>query len=226
MKRSMVTRFSSVPGEEEIWPPMNGGGAGEDASSSTPAFAGIDEITDGARAFIKCTRQALIGGQAAGLPRDRVVLEIHATGEPDEEVVAACRGLKEAGFLIALENFQGAWQEPLADVADIIKLDVTASTDRAQWLLLRKYRPRGTIFMAEKVEKRPQFQAAVQQGYSYFQGQFYLPAAAHTRLPRLPPQNWFTCSFCGPSPGRKSMCRKLPTSSSMIWPCPTNCCVS
>ena len=161
------------PGEEEIWPPMNGGQAGEDASPGTPAFEGMDEITDGARAFIKCTRQALIGGQAAGLPRDQVVLEIPASREPDEEVVAACRRLKDGGFLIALENFQGAWQEPLADVADIIKLDVTASTDRAQWLLIRKYRPRGAMFVAEKVEKRAQFQAAVQQGFSYFQGQFF-----------------------------------------------------
>lgn len=161
------------PGEEEIWPPINGGRAGEEASPGTPAFAGISEITDGARAFIKCPRPALIGGNTAGLPREGVVLEVHATGEPDEEVVAACRKLKGEGFLLALENFQGAWQEPLADVADIIKLDVSASSDRAQWLLLRKYRPRGTIFVADKVEKRTQFQAAVQQGFSYFQGQFF-----------------------------------------------------
>ena len=29
------------------------------------------------------------------------------------------------------------------------------------------------MFVAEKVEKRTQFQAAVQQGYSYFQGPFF-----------------------------------------------------
>jgi EAL and modified HD-GYP domain-containing signal transduction protein len=96
-----------------------------------------------------------------------------ATMEADEEVVAACRGLKDAGFLIALENFQGARQEPLADVANLIKLDVTATTDRAQWLLIRKYRPRGAMFVADRVEKRVQFQAAVQQGFSYFQGGFF-----------------------------------------------------
>ena len=59
------------PGEEEIWPTMNGDPRGEDASPGAPAFEGIEEITDGARAFIKCTRQVLIGGHAAGLPRDR-----------------------------------------------------------------------------------------------------------------------------------------------------------
>ena len=161
------------PGKEEIWPPMEGGRAGEPASAGAPAFEEIDEITEGARAFIKCSPQMLISGQAAGLPRDRVVLEILATGKPDEEVVTACRRLKKAGFIIALENLQGAWQEPLADVANIIKLDVSAWTDRAQWLLIRKYRPNGAIFVADKVDRRAQFQAAVQQGFSYFQGQFF-----------------------------------------------------
>ena len=163
----------SRPGEEEVWPPMNGARAGEKASPVTPALEEIDKLSDGVRAFIRCTRQALIDGRAAELPRDRVVLEILATREPDQEVVAACRSLKDAGFLIALDDFQGAWEEPLADLADIIKVDVTASTDRAQWLLIRKFRPRGTIFVAKKVEKRAQFQAAVQQGFYYFQGQFY-----------------------------------------------------
>ncbi len=163
----------SRPGEEEFWPSMSDGQAAEGAPSTTPAFEGIDELTDDTRAFIKCTRQALISGQAAGLPRDRVVLEIRSARKLDEDVLAACRGLKDAGFLIALENLQGAWEEPLADLADIIKLDVTASSDRAQWLFMRKCRPRGTVFVADKVEKRAQYQAALQQGFTYFQGQFY-----------------------------------------------------
>jgi EAL and modified HD-GYP domain-containing signal transduction protein len=162
------------PGEREIWPPADGGQAGDDDAPSAPYFEGIDDITDGARVFIKCTRQALLGGHAAQLPRDRVVLEMLATLEPDQEIVTACRGLKDAGFLIALENLQGDRQAPLADLANIIKLDVTASADRAQWLLIRKYRPKGTMFVAEKVDTRVRFQAAVQQGYSYFQGQFFL----------------------------------------------------
>jgi EAL and modified HD-GYP domain-containing signal transduction protein len=166
----------SRPGDEEVWPFVNGGRGEEDASTGTPAFEGMEEIADGTRAFIECPREALVGGYAAALPRDQVALEIPATRESDEEVVKACRGLKDAGFMIALENFQSAWEGPLADVADIIKLDVTASSDRTQWLLIRKYRPRGKIFVADKVEKRTQFQAAVQQGFSYFQGQFFLRA--------------------------------------------------
>jgi EAL and modified HD-GYP domain-containing signal transduction protein len=163
----------SRPGGEEIWPTVTGGPAREGVFPGPPALEGMEEITEGTRAFIKCPRQALIDGCVAGLPRDQVVLEVPASGEPDAEVVPACRRWKQAGFLIALENFQGAGEEPLADVADIFKLDLTTSTDRVQWHLLRKYRPRGAKFVAEKVEKRAQFRAAVQQGFSYFQGPFF-----------------------------------------------------
>jgi EAL and modified HD-GYP domain-containing signal transduction protein len=181
-RQPILDRFEGVYGyellfrhrEEEIWAQMKGGVRGEEASPGTPVLAGMEVVADGTRAFIQCPREAMIGGAAAALPPDQVVLEVLATGKPDEELVEACRGLKEAGYKIALENFQGAREDPLAELANIIKLDVTASADRTQWLLIRKFRPKGTIFLADKVENRAQFQAAVQQGYSYFQGRFFL----------------------------------------------------
>jgi EAL and modified HD-GYP domain-containing signal transduction protein len=164
-------RFS--PGEEKIWSQTGGDLSGENQKAGAPDFEVIDELAEGARAFIKCSRQALISGSVKGWPSDRVILEIPPNEKPDEEIVAACRALKDAGFLFALEDYQEAAQEPLADVADIIRLDVSATTERAQWLLIRKYRPRGVMFVADKVEKRAQFQAAVRQGFTYFQGQFF-----------------------------------------------------
>lgn len=143
------------------------------AKSAFP-FEELEELSDGARVFVKCPRSALVGGAAAELPRDRVVLEVQATPDADVEVLKACRELKQAGFLLALDNFHGAWDELLADVVSLIKLDVTALPDRAQWLFIKKYRPRGAIFVADKVDNRTQFQVAVQQGYSYYQGKFFL----------------------------------------------------
>ena len=168
------------PGGEVIWPAVSGDGSGEIASPVAPVAPGIEEITDGTRAFIKCAAQALTEGYAAGLPRDQVVLEVNARMDPNPAMVEACRKLKSAGFLIALEDFLGKEEEPLADLAHIIKLDVTASAERAQWLLIRKYRPKGTIFVADKVATRVQFQAAVQQGFSYFQGPFFLCPQPHS----------------------------------------------
>ena len=175
------------PGERGVWPRQDGNDW--ESAGGIPDFQGVEEVTDGGRAFIKCPRPAWVGGAAARLPRDRVVLEIPADLRPDEQLVAACRNLKDNGFVLALENYQGEWQDTLAELADIIKLDVTASTDRARWLLIRKYQPRGTHFVAEKVDTRAQFQAAAQQGFSHFQGQFFLrpqpmsaPDVAPTKL--------------------------------------------
>jgi EAL and modified HD-GYP domain-containing signal transduction protein len=168
------------PGGEEIWPPKNDGPTGGGVSLAALTFEEMEKLADGTRAFVKCSREALIGGYAACWPADQVVMEVRASREPDPQLVAACRELKDAGFRIALQNYTGAWEEPLAELADIIKLDVTALTDRAQWLFIRKYRPKGTMIVAEKVETRTQLQAAVQQGFTYFQGHFYLKAQPYS----------------------------------------------
>jgi c-di-GMP-related signal transduction protein len=161
---------------EEIWPSLGEIPTEEGCSIARPPFAGFTDLVDGTRAFIKFPSHALIAGRAAELPREQVVLEISADEALDPKAIAACRDLKQAGFTIALEGLSTVGENPLVEFADIVKLDVTASTDRAQWLLIKKYRPTGVVFIADKVETRAQFQAAVQQGYSYFQGHFFLRA--------------------------------------------------
>ena len=134
---------------------------------------GLDELTNGARAFINCTRDTLVKGLAALLPRERVVLEVLETIEPDDEVVAAWRSLKQDGYMLALDDFQGAKQAVLTELADILKVDVLATPEREQREMFQDYRPKGVVFLAEKVEKRAQFHAAVNRGYTYFQGYFF-----------------------------------------------------
>ncbi len=161
------------PGDGDFWPNSNGNLFGEEAITVSSIFEEIDEITEGARAVIRCSRQVLVSGLAAKLPKDRVILELLPTGNADEEVLTACRKLRTAGFVIALGNYQGAWLEPLADVVNLFRLDVNATGDRAQWLLIKKYKAKGMMFVADKVERRAQFEAAAHQGFCYFQGPFY-----------------------------------------------------
>lgn len=134
---------------------------------------GLKELTGGARAFINCSRETLVGGHAAMLPRERVVLEVLETVTPDEEVMTACKALKDAGYMLALDDFEGIGQEALVKLADIIKLDVLATSEFERRKIMRKYAAGKMKFLAEKVEKRDQFRSAVQQGYTYFQGYFF-----------------------------------------------------
>src|SRR5271154_4489786 len=66
---------------------------------------GLDILCDGRRAFVNCTRDTLIKGLVTLLPSTITVVEILETVPPDPDVIAACRSLKEAGYMIALDDF-------------------------------------------------------------------------------------------------------------------------
>ena len=55
---------------------------------------------------MNCTREFLVRDYAALLPKDRVVIEILETVRIDDELIAACRDLKHAGYQIALDDFR------------------------------------------------------------------------------------------------------------------------
>ncbi len=135
---------------------------------------GIDAITGGKRGFINVTRNVLLQEQMTLLPKESCVIEILETVEADAEVITACKKLKQAGYLLALDDFTyEALDTPLVEVADIIKVDFLA-TDKAQRkTLMQHFASRGVRLLAEKVETRETFQEALDMGYTYFQGHFF-----------------------------------------------------
>jgi EAL and modified HD-GYP domain-containing signal transduction protein len=135
---------------------------------------GIDTITGGKKAFINVTRGMLVNGYVALLPREMTVVEILETVEPDSEVINACRKLKQAGYLIALDDFVDQDRyKPLVEMADILKIDFLETKKDEQKRLIDQFSPRGIHLVAEKVETRQTLQEAMAMGYSYFQGYFF-----------------------------------------------------
>ena len=135
---------------------------------------GLGEVAGDRRVFINLTHDLLVQDVVMMLPPDQVVVEVLETVEPDAEVVAACRRLKEAGFLIALDDFvPSPAMAKLVDLVDIIKIDLMA-TERTGWrTLARRYASRGIKMLAEKVETQEDFHTAFDAGYDYFQGYFF-----------------------------------------------------
>lgn len=134
---------------------------------------GLPAITGGKRAFVNFTRDTLMRGYATILPRHQVVVEILETVEPDDDVVEACRVLKQAGHTIALDDFvPGGAGERLVPFADIVKVDFERSGPAARARLASELRARGVALLAEKVETEHEFAEGVAAGYSYFQGYF------------------------------------------------------
>jgi len=102
------------------------------------------------------------------------VVEILESVEPDDLVMAACQRLKEAGYTIALDDFGVEDpRQPLTDIADILKVDVRATTAEQRAAMVRRYGPWRCRMLAEKVETREEFVAAKKAGFLYFQGYFF-----------------------------------------------------
>ncbi|MBI3329617.1 MAG: HDOD domain-containing protein [Nitrospinae bacterium] len=135
---------------------------------------GMESITGGKKAFINVTRDVLMKEYVTLLPKGLTVVEILETVEPESEVIEACKKLKQAGYLIALDDF--VYEErfkPLVEMADIIKVDFLATGEAERRNLVQRFGPQGIHFLAEKVETREVFQEALEIGYAYFQGYFF-----------------------------------------------------
>jgi c-di-GMP-related signal transduction protein len=108
------------------------------------------------------------------LPSGQTVVEVLEDVEPDDAVTAACQGLKEAGYLIALDDFvANDPREKLTDLADIIKVDMKLTTVAERAAMVKRYGPWRSRLLAEKVETREEFVEVRDLGFVYFQGYFF-----------------------------------------------------
>jgi c-di-GMP-related signal transduction protein len=141
---------------------------------NTSMLLGLDALCDGRRAFINCTRDMLLKDYITLLPSVQAVAEILETVPADDLVVAACRRLKEAGYIIALDDFAvNDPREPLTDLADIIKVDLRDTSPADAAAMVKRYGPWRCRMLAEKVETREEFLASKKAGFLYFQGYFF-----------------------------------------------------
>ena len=161
-------------------------GDSDEASRATldrSLLMGLDVLCDGRRALVNCTRDTLIKGLVMLLPSTTTVVEVLENVPADSEVIAACQSLKEAGYLIALDDYVADDQrEALAEIADIIKVDLQLTTEEQRSALIARYGPWRCRMLAEKIETQVDFHRAREQGFVYFQGYFFRrPEMMNTR---------------------------------------------
>jgi len=142
---------------------------------------GLDELTGHRRGFINFTRSLLLQNVAELLPPDLVGIEILESIAPDEEILAACRRAKGAGYVIALDDFVLTdLSNPLLDLADIVKIDFMATTPEERARIADTLSQRKIKALAEKVETEEEFREAADAGYAYFQGYFFSKPTVQT----------------------------------------------
>lgn len=135
---------------------------------------GMQTLTGGKRAFINFTKNLLLQEVASIFPKELVAIEVLENVEPSEEIVAACKRLKDQGYVIVLDDFVLEKKcRSLIEVADIIKIDFLKTRGNARKTILENTHSHKVKFLAEKVETLDDYHQAVELGYSYFQGYFF-----------------------------------------------------
>lgn len=145
----------------------------------------LKKLTGKLTAFVRCPWQALNEQLAQVLPPSLTVLEISPNQEVSPELVASCRQMKALGFRFAFDNFT---QEPqntsLLELADYIKVDFCRTTAAARRRLLDELRDKPIMMLAKGVHTHPEQGQAREEGFTLFQGYFFLePIGMRNRRP-------------------------------------------
>lgn len=167
----LLYRFGA---EAKAYAHPDGDRATMEVIADTLLLIGLGTLTGGKKAFINFTENLLKSDIANILPKDFVAIEILEEVEPNDEVMWACRKLKQSGYTLVLDDFvPDAKHQPFIDIADIIKIDFKTTAVRTHDKLAVWLKGRNIRLLAEKVETRSAFEQARKLGYSYFQGYFF-----------------------------------------------------
>jgi len=154
------TQFTSVVAEQadvDFWKAM-----------------GFDDILGMGRAHVFFPRDLLLKGAPFLFPPDRMIVGLPEDVTGDGELIDSCKGLKEVGYELAMDNF-GADQmaSPFLEFGDIVWVDIAEATDEQQEAVCEELPRRGIRPLAKNVSTPESFDKAMEAGYWYFQGDFF-----------------------------------------------------
>jgi EAL and modified HD-GYP domain-containing signal transduction protein len=135
---------------------------------------GLDRLTTGRAAYLTFTRDMLLCGAYTLLPPESVVIELREGVEPDDAVEAACEELVDAGYALALDDFDGGpRQRRLLELATIVRIDVLDQPASRLDEIAQALAPYDVRLLAERVETVGVRTVCAGLGYELFQGYFY-----------------------------------------------------
>ena len=158
----------------------------------TLTIVGLDVICDDGMAFINCTRETLTKEFFGLLTPHKAAFEIQANVSADESIIEACHRIKEAGSMVALDQFRpNDARAPLAAYADFIKVDAKMVPASQCAAIVAAYGNPQCQMLAYKLESWQDFMTAKRNGFTLFQGYFF-SQPERLRL-REVPVNQVTC---------------------------------
>ncbi len=130
---------------------------------------GLRSLVGDKLAFVNATRAFLVGEQEFPFPASQSVIEVLEDVRREPAVLAGCRRLVDSGYRLALDDYVWEDDDPLLELASIVKLDVLA-LGPAQLEDAVKRRRGPVQLVAEKVETRQQLNDCREMGFDLYQG--------------------------------------------------------
>jgi EAL and modified HD-GYP domain-containing signal transduction protein len=161
-------------GEKNCFPDISPDEATSKILTNSHLDLGLEDITAGKPAFINFHQDTLLNRFPTSLDPKKVVIEVVETVKPTEELVQACKNIKEMGYTIALDDhdFDPQW-DVLLPYTDIIKVDIIECDEQTLIDNIGKYKDSKIKLVAEKIETIEDFEKYREMGFDYFQGYFF-----------------------------------------------------
>lgn len=158
---------------ENFMPKVDGDLATSSVLSSSFLNLGLESLSGGRNVFINFTKNLILSLIPLMFPPKDTIVEILETIEPTDDVIEACMTLKKKGYKLALDDYIfDSVHNAFLEVADIIKVDfMRISLDEIKKKVSGL--PKKTTLLAEKIETWEEFRAAIDMGFTLFQGYFF-----------------------------------------------------
>ncbi len=143
--------------------------------SHTFSDLGVEKALGPYKGFLNVSEGMLLSDAVELLPHGKIVLELLETVVLTPAIVARCRQLQQAGFMIALDDVIGleSGQRAMLEFVDIVKVDIKSLDDSALRAITAELKRYPVQLLAEKVDSREQVQHCLDLGYHLFQGYYF-----------------------------------------------------
>lgn len=161
-------------GKSNSFPDIDPNQATSNILTNNHLTLGLEQVTGNLPAYINFHADTLLRHFPSFLDPKKVVLEILEDVPITDELLTACKNLKDKGYTLALDDFDfdDKWQK-FYPIVDIIKVDVLEFSILEISKLVRKLAGLKITLLAEKVETLQQFEKLKMLGFTLFQGYFF-----------------------------------------------------
>jgi EAL and modified HD-GYP domain-containing signal transduction protein len=150
---------------------------------------GLRAIAGGSVAFVNFSEAQLISETWSLFDPAEVVIELLETVEPNQETLASCKKMVDAGFRLALDDYvHSEVNGALLEFATIAKIDVLGRSEAELASIARELKPSGVRLLAERVETATMRDTCVKMGFEFFQGYLFSKPETLTKSDVAPGQ--------------------------------------